>query len=59
VNLSFPVAPGGSYELQATGDLQSWTNIWQTGTSASNAWVQFADTQTIPAPRRFYRLVMH
>lgn len=59
MNLSFPVASGGRYDLQATADLQSWTNIWQTGTSDSNAWVQFTDAQTIPAPQRFYRLVLH
>ena len=59
MDLSFPVAPGNSYDLQATADLQSWTTIWQTGISTSNAWVQFADTQTNPAPQRFYRLIMH
>lgn len=59
MNLSFPVAPGSSYDLQATTDLLSWTTIWQTGTSTSNAWVQFTDTQANPDPQRFYRLIMH
>jgi hypothetical protein len=59
MNLNFPVAPGGWYELQVTADLHSWTNLWQIGTSTSNAWVQFADTQANPAPQRFYRLILH
>jgi hypothetical protein len=64
--IKFPVAPAHWYELQATTDLQNWSTVWQTGVATSNAWVQFSDPASDPAPRlvgalpaRFYRLVLH
>ncbi len=57
--LSFPVAVGHSYQIMASTNLQTWSNIGQTSVSTSNAWVTFQDPQTGPFARRFYRLVMN
>jgi hypothetical protein len=57
--LTFPVSPGHWYAVQATTNLNLWTNIWQTATEASNVWVTFQDPQARSFPRRFYRLVLH
>jgi len=56
--VSFPVAPGRSYILQASQDLKTWQPIWTT-TGATNGWVDFVDTQPLRPfyPQRFYRLV--
>jgi hypothetical protein len=58
-NISFPVAVGHSYEVQASTNLQSWTNLWQTSVSTSNAWVSWQDTQAGGFPHRFYRLLIN
>lgn len=55
VQITFPVVPGKSYELQATEDFLSWVALWQT-TATSNAWVNFTDPQMAALPRRFYRV---
>ncbi|HZM04411.1 MAG TPA: fibronectin type III domain-containing protein [Candidatus Saccharimonadales bacterium] len=55
--VSFPVAPGHTYNLQATVDFQSWSTIWQT-TGVTNGWVQFADPEAAGMKMRFYRLAM-
>jgi hypothetical protein len=57
--LSFPVEPGHYYEVQATTNFQSWTSLWQTGVSSSNAWVQFSDSSSSALRSRFYRLALH
>ncbi|HZQ45755.1 MAG TPA: fibronectin type III domain-containing protein [Verrucomicrobiae bacterium] len=59
LNIQFPVAPGYSYMIQASVDLKSWTNIWQTATATSNAWVGFQDSQSGAFPKRFYRLIIN
>jgi hypothetical protein len=56
--VSFPVAVGHFYQIQASTNLQAWTSIGQTTTSTSNAWVNFQDPQTGPFSKRFYRLIM-
>ncbi len=56
--LSFPVAVGHSYQILASTNLQTWSNIGQTTVSTSNAWVTFQDPQPGPFSRRFYRLIM-
>lgn len=56
--IKFPVTPGHTYTVQASGDLKSWTNLWQLGTATSNAWVSFQDSQSGSFSRRFYRLSM-
>jgi hypothetical protein len=59
MRLSFPVAAGHWYDVQATTNLKTWTSIWQTGTSTSNNWVRYSDPQANVLPARFYRLVLH
>jgi len=55
----FPVAVGHWYEIQASTNLVSWSNISQTTNSTSNAWVTFQDPQAASYSKRFYRLVLH
>ncbi len=57
--IKFPVAPSHWYEVQASTNLQSWTTIWQTGVSTSNALVQYSDPNAGKFSSRFYRLVLH
>ncbi len=59
MRLSFPVAPGHWYGVQASVDLKNWSTIWQTSTATSNAWVVFQDPQAGSFPSRYYRLAMH
>jgi hypothetical protein len=58
-NITFPVAPAHWYEVQASADLVSWMNIWQTATMTSNVWIQYTDPQANLFSNRFYRLVLH
>jgi hypothetical protein len=53
--IAFPVAPGHTYELQATRDFDAWVTIWRT-TGISNMWVEFADPEAELFPSRYYRL---
>jgi hypothetical protein len=57
--ITFPVAPGQWYEVQASVDLQTWSTIYQTEVASSNATLQFSDTNSSAFPSRFYRLVLH
>lgn len=54
--LRFPVAPGRSYEVQASTDLRNWTTIWQTGLASSYTWIEVPDLQSTTLKQRFYRL---
>jgi len=56
--LTFAVAAGHSYEVQATEDLVNWTTVYQTTASAAG-WLNYADPQSSVLQKRFYRLVMH
>jgi hypothetical protein len=57
--LSFSVAVGHSYQIMASTNLQTWSNIGQTTVSTSNAWVTFQDPQSGSFSKRFYRLIMN
>jgi Fibronectin type III domain len=57
--ITFPVAPGQWYEVQASVDLQTWSTIYKTDVESSNEMVQFSDTNSSAFPSRFYRLVLH
>ena len=57
-NISFPVASGHYYEVQATTDFQNWTSIAATGLVTSNGWVQISDPASRTFSHRFYRLAM-
>lgn len=56
--VSFPVAIGHSYELQASTNLSTWTNLWQTSVYSSNIWVTYQDPLGTSLKKRFYRLIM-
>jgi len=53
--INFPVAPGHTYQVQASVNLTTWSTIWQI-TSTSNAWTQFQDVEGANLKMRFYRL---
>jgi hypothetical protein len=57
--ISFPVAVGHSYQIQASTNFQTWTTIGQTTASTSNAWFSFQDPQSSSFSKRFYRLIMN
>jgi hypothetical protein len=59
VILSFPVAVGHSYEIQASTNLQTWTNLAQTAVSTSNAWFSYQDGTASGFSRCFYRLILN
>jgi hypothetical protein len=59
MRITFPVAFPHWYELQATGDLQSWTTIWQTDPIFGNGWLEYDDFAASLYPMRFYRLAIH
>jgi hypothetical protein len=52
--LKFPVAPGHTYEVQASTDLQNWVTIWRTPAS-TNSWVEYNDPDAVNLKMRFYR----
>jgi hypothetical protein len=53
--LRFPVAPGHTYQVQASVNLTTWSTIWQT-TATNNVWTQFQDVEGANLGMRFYRL---
>jgi hypothetical protein len=55
--IQFPVAPAHSYQLQASSDLNSWSNLWLTPTQTTNGWVQYNEAITNTLSARFYRLI--
>jgi predicted RNA-binding protein with TRAM domain len=57
IRVQFPVAPAHWYELQVSGDLRSWTTVWQT-LGVANTWVEF-DAPSATTGAQFYRLVLH
>jgi hypothetical protein len=57
--ISFPVAVGHSYQIQASTNLHTWTNIGQTSVATLNYWTTFQDPQPGPFSKRFYRLIMN
>lgn len=57
--ISFPVAPGHWYELQASPDLVIWTTLWQTDVQDDNVWLEFMDFDNLGAPQQYYRLCLH
>jgi len=57
--LSFPVASGHSYVVQASTNLTTWQLIYTSATATNNVWTTFHDTNSSSFPHRFYRLVLH
>jgi hypothetical protein len=57
--INFPVGPGHSYTVEASTNLITWTNVYQTSTESSNVWVSYQDPQAGSYSHRFYRLILH
>jgi hypothetical protein len=54
-SITFSVAPGRTYAVQASTDLTHWTTLWQT-TSTANQWLNYRDLSAANLQMRFYRL---
>jgi Fibronectin type III domain len=59
MNISFPVANAHWYQVQASTNLRTWTNVLQTPVESVNSWVTYQDSQHGPFAMRFYRLIMN
>ena len=59
MRVQFPVAPTYSYQLQASSDLKSWSNLWLTPTQTTNGWLEYDEPCSNTLPARFYRLVLY
>jgi hypothetical protein len=59
MRVGFPVAPGNSYQLQASSDLNTWSNIWLTPTQTTNEWIEYDEPCTNTLSARFYRLMVY
>jgi hypothetical protein len=59
MRIQFPVAPAHSYQLQASFDLKSWSNLWLTPTQTTNGWVEYDEPCTNTPSMKFYRLVLY
>ena len=58
--LTFPVAAGHAYEIQATSDLKTWSSIWQSDVQGADDTIAFQDpADTGTYQMRFYRVVLH
>jgi hypothetical protein len=57
VNLQFAVASSTSYQLQASSDLRSWSNIWTFSSGSTNGVIQFSEPFLSAVSARFYRLL--
>jgi hypothetical protein len=53
--ISFPVAPGHTYKVQASVNLQTWSTLWQIS-ATNNAWTEYHDAEGANLRMRFYRL---
>jgi fibronectin type 3 domain-containing protein len=54
--IRFAVAPGHTYQVQASVNLTTWNTIGRI-TATNNAWTQFQDLEGANLKLRFYRLV--
>jgi hypothetical protein len=59
MRVQFPVAVAQSYELEASSDLKSWSNIWSTQTQTTNGWIEYDEPCTNTLTGRFYRLILY
>lgn len=59
MRVGFAVAPGISYQLQASSDLDKWSNIWLTPIQTTNEWIEFDEPRGDKPSARFYRLTVY
>jgi hypothetical protein len=58
VRIRFPVISGQSYQLQASFNLESWSNLWLGVDQTTNEWLEYDEPVTNTVPARFYRLIL-
>jgi hypothetical protein len=59
MRVQFQVSPTYSYQLQASSDLKSWSNLWLTPTQTTNGTLEYDEPCTNTFRARFYRLVLY
>lgn len=59
VSLQFQVVAGHWYQVQASTDLMTWTNIWESVIAPSTFTFSFTDPNAGSYRSRYYRLVIH
>jgi hypothetical protein len=59
MRVQFPVFSGQSYQLQASSNLVSWSNIWLTPIQTTNGWIEYDEPFTNTPSARFYRLILY
>jgi hypothetical protein len=56
VRLRFPISPGRQYQLQASSDLKTWTNLWQTSGGLFYSQADYEDLRSGSLKSQFYRV---
>jgi hypothetical protein len=56
VRLRFPTSPGRQYQLQASSDLKTWTNLWQTSGGLLYSQADYEDLRSGSLKSQFYRV---
>jgi hypothetical protein len=59
LRVGFVVAAGMSYQLQASSDLEKWSNIWLTPVQTANKWIEYDEPRSDAPSARFYRLTVY
>jgi hypothetical protein len=57
--IQFPVAPAHSYQLQASPDLKTWSNLWLTPIQTTNGWIEYDEPFSDTLSAKFYRLILN
>ncbi|WP_050785638.1 fibronectin type III domain-containing protein [Pedosphaera parvula] len=55
--ISFPAASGHYYEIYASENMNSWTNVYKSPVATTNSFLHF--TNSLIYQHRFYKLVLH
>jgi len=56
MKVGFQSPAGYRYDIQATYDLKTWTNLWRSTVSTANQQFNYTDPTVSPSGKRFYRL---
>jgi hypothetical protein len=59
MTVAFPVSAGHWYQVQASPDLVTWSNIWQSPMVTTNGSLTYCDPAPMTSTNRFYRLALH
>jgi hypothetical protein len=58
MRIGFVVEAGFFYQLQASSDLDTWSNIWLTPIQTANEWIEHDEPRSETLSARFYRLMV-